>query len=478
MDRNDFSSPNDLEDQIMSDLSGVNRRMLGFVQAMANTMALNQETVLELQAFLKACFSRQSLLSGNMEEHIQRVEVFKLAVTLRTYHAVLNNQTDQKEAMDTLSTIQENINTKTTFTSVQKTEVTTTCRKVIWDGNRTDFTNNVVVEAVMHLLQSNRKSNGFEDVLGKGAPHTRVSALKSLVSIQASYIKNEYRRYIKNAIVGEGNREPLSITKMLDIGTRKFGCTSGSAEVPHAFQLLIIRRFARDNVYLLQHKGEGANDGASLSLGHGDTGERGFLGQLTQFFVEKESVWGRNRTTSEGWMSYLDEAAKEERSLFPQDQIPILPQIGGARNTNTLQTPMPSRTGTVTFATPESFNFLSGMLHVVAMFSVVEGRHIGTARTASPSIDSPSAAARLGANGGRQDLDLFSSAAVPSIPNVRRPIVDNRSGQSTGAHGFTLPPLSDATNTGMRPFDPVHNTSRDQSVANKGGMYDFSAVNY
>ncbi|KAG6818297.1 hypothetical protein H0H93_006194 [Arthromyces matolae] len=452
MDQNDFS-----EDQIMSDLSGVNRRMLAFIQALANTMALNQAT-----------------LSGSMGEDAQRVEVFKLAATLRTYHTILNNQTDQKEATDTLLAIQENLNTKTTFTIGQKAgaEVTTTCRKVIWDPSRTDFTNNVVVEAVMHSLESNRKSNGFQDVLGKSAPHTRVSALKSLVSVQASYIKNEYRRYIKTSLVGEGNRDPLSVTKMLDVGTRKFGCTSGSADVPH-------RRFARDNVHLLQ-KGEGANDGVSLSPGHGDGGERGFLGQLTQFFVEKESVWGRNRTTSEGWMrsalfplvsyasnivsaSYIDQAAKEERSLFPQDQIPILPQIGGARNTstNSLQTPMPTRTGTVNLATPESFNFLSGM-----------------SRTVSPGVDSPSAAARLGANGGRQDLDLFSGAGVPSIPNVRRPIVDNRSGQSAGAHGFTLPPLSDATNAGLRSFDPVHNASRDQSAANKGGMYDFSGVNY
>ncbi|KAF8150579.1 hypothetical protein B0H34DRAFT_143760 [Crassisporium funariophilum] len=305
-----------------------------YVNMLANKMGLGQSYVNELFAFLDTAFF--------MTEEMKRVELFKMATDFRTHQAVLMIQADYKSIKTTLERVEYNMDHSTRFTASQTAEIRNTCRLVVFDPSRTDYTNPTVIGAVLARLKKYHAINGFKDYFEAESPtQARAEALKSLISTEASTAKSQFRLLISAGILGDNKSGPTSLTESLMEGMSRFMRSSDVPEVKHAVHLLIVRAFAQNNKHLLADKGNNNTveventpapfvpDDTSNTKKRKLTGRAGkdFCTLLTMFFTAKEAVWGDD-VSAEGWTGYIDKAIKDEEHNHPDDKMPLIPRRG------------------------------------------------------------------------------------------------------------------------------------------------------
>lgn len=288
-----------------------------FVYIVANRLGLDQQYISELSAFLE--------LADSLTPSQKRMELFKLAVHFRTYHATLQSQATQSTNQDTLAQVKRSLDHDTTFTKAQlvheqiisfalllmgkQAEMKIACGRVLWEPDRIDYTNPAIKIAAWDYLKKHRKTNSFDDFF-QSPTNTRAEALRSELGEAASYVKGQLKVLVKEGILG-GKDAPSSLTVNVTECMRKFG-SSDRPDVKHAIHLLIIRAFARENADLLREAtkkkpSETEPQGKSQATinyvptttiprkrKHTGAAARGptFFTSLTAFLHEHEELWG------------------------------------------------------------------------------------------------------------------------------------------------------------------------------------------
>lgn len=144
-----------------------------------------------------------------------------------------------------------------------------------------------------------------------------------------------FRLQIRQGILGDTGKAPISLTATTTDGMRKFTGSSDGVDVKHALHILIVvrvilvyrylsmsvaeldcpkRAFARGSKNLLREstKGQHKNqDQENEPLAEGALAKRqkrertpDFFSELTSFFTMKEALWGRD-LKGPGWARYI-----------------------------------------------------------------------------------------------------------------------------------------------------------------------------
>ncbi|KAG5633798.1 hypothetical protein H0H81_005215, partial [Sphagnurus paluster] len=267
-----------------------------FIQMIVNKMGLGPLFVEELCAFLAT--------ASFMDDNIKRVEIFKLAVQLRTYQSLIQSQGVYKNIQSTLDHVDRSIDHAAAgFTEAQIIEVRSACRVIVWDASRMNYTNPAVVQATPAYLRKYRHINGLKDYFE--APNQKqASMVKRLASGQASYMKGMYRNLIKLGVLGNGKTAPTSLTDNLLAAVARENIhllvTKSAAKIENSDPVIF------DNPSATSAPASPAPSSSNrlfkpLPKLTGTVSQgKDFLTRLTIFYAEKEIEWGEDLTTS-GW---------------------------------------------------------------------------------------------------------------------------------------------------------------------------------
>ncbi|KAG6808387.1 hypothetical protein H0H92_004303 [Tricholoma furcatifolium] len=317
--------------------------MITWVHRLANKLRLDEANIGEIFAFLE-------------------VEIFKMAQGYRTLQAIERNHAEYEAIKRLVERMENMLDQSVVFTDMQKNVVRMACRVVVYEDTQTDYSNIAISEAVLEKIKKHSKNNGFKDFFEHGAPtQARSDALRTLIGKEASYIKGQFKGVFKTALLGS---PPTSLSQTLMECTTKFKQSMDIPDVGHALHILIIRSFSRSNLHLFRLDDTGIEpDSDSPSSNRENmpppakkakkrkatgTAAKGtdFFSKLTQFFIEKERIWGTNISTG-GWAAYVslafgvgseadnlrsfvNDAIRIEEREHPDDPMPLIPRSSAA----------------------------------------------------------------------------------------------------------------------------------------------------
>ncbi|KAG6913996.1 hypothetical protein DXG01_002987 [Tephrocybe rancida] len=310
-----------------------------FVTDLINTYRLNPNLTRDLHAFL--------LLGPSLSDDDKRSRLFTAALMFQVLEQVRACQTTCDENKEALDLMKQNMQEGTAFTKAHEAEMKAACRFVLFQANRTDFSNPGIIDAARTRLKSNKKNNGFA-IYFDSPTQAQIGSLRKLASSTASSVKSQFRTLIKDGILGTPRVGPISLTTMLRRGMTQLLCVSDSdkvVEVELAFHLLIVRAFARKHPDLLREaskrKAINLMDNNSNSDDNDDTfeadsngpratgaaaGGNDFFTQLSNFYLRKGKRWGSD-LKGDGWAGYIKEALEDEMAAHPDDTIPLIPRV-------------------------------------------------------------------------------------------------------------------------------------------------------
>ncbi|KAG6875983.1 hypothetical protein C0992_001574, partial [Termitomyces sp. T32_za158] len=276
----------------------------------------------------------------------QRLELFKFATKFRTHQALQQSQTDYATIKTIMERVENALDHSISFTESQKNTIRMVTRLKIWEHDRTNYSNPIIIAVVRAYLKKHSETNGFKDYFNDDEQtQSRTKAFKSTLGREASYIKAQLRN-IKEGVTGRG----INFTTNFIDATHKFLRASDVPDVQHGIHFLIMRAFAWANPKLVDEFAESSSSISEVDIEMEDwapasnakkrktsdkstsrmpTGSAAkgtdFFSELTQFFKEKERLWGTNVRMG-GWVDYVEEAIKKEEDLFPDDKLPIIPR--------------------------------------------------------------------------------------------------------------------------------------------------------
>ncbi|KAF8056705.1 hypothetical protein FPV67DRAFT_1456807 [Lyophyllum atratum] len=245
---------------------------------------------------------------GLFQNEKQHVELFKLAVQFHTHQAVILNAGEYNTIKATLERLENNMDHSMTFTANQT--IRNACRLVVFDPDRTDYTNPTVSGAVLAHVKKYQAVNGFKDHFDADSrTKARAAALKTLIGTEASTIKGQFRLLILAGIFGDAKSGPQSLTATLMVGMLPFKHSSKVPDVKHAVQLLLVHQFARENNYLLQDINKKSSTHAKAK-------------SIPTPFVPDDSGDAKKQKLT----GYIAKPIQNEKHDHPDDKMPLIPR--------------------------------------------------------------------------------------------------------------------------------------------------------
>ncbi|KAF8187058.1 hypothetical protein K438DRAFT_1973233 [Mycena galopus ATCC 62051] len=288
-----------------------------FMDLLANTLKLDPDHRSDLQScldFFHSLPQDQLLAHGYLQ-----------ATLFQIVELLLEIKADYTAMKDTLKEVQKSITENLDLTTAQKAEVTAVTKLMVWDPTRTNFENDDIVKASLEHLKKGQKTNGMKVIFDSSQSRTRV--LTRALGRSASYAKSTFRNFLNDSLDGSA---ATCLTVTTTNGMKKFTGSGENVSPKHAIQLVILRQVGRDNRELLRRKSnkrvhEDSPEAVNPTRDSDDS-ESQFWVVVTNFFEAKAKLWGTDRKSS-GWSGYLDTAVAQERKLFPNDTIPLIPHI-------------------------------------------------------------------------------------------------------------------------------------------------------
>ncbi|KAJ6544897.1 hypothetical protein B0H10DRAFT_2203026 [Mycena sp. CBHHK59/15] len=186
-----------------------------------------------------------------------------------------------------------------------------------------------VTSACKAYLEKHQAVNGLQVVFATSA---RKRVLKQAIRRQASYTKT-YVHGILLPSVCHDDSLGTSLTTVTGLLARK--CLGGSenATPKLAIWVAILRSFAcqHPELFKLKDDSDSANQLPEKQTHAGDPKHRGrvpkgtdFWSRIAALWKEKTDQWGSDLKAT-GWAQYINEVMRVERSMYPDDTIPLIP---------------------------------------------------------------------------------------------------------------------------------------------------------
>ncbi|KAJ7019779.1 hypothetical protein C8F04DRAFT_1321119 [Mycena alexandri] len=286
-----------------------------FADSLCNTLGLNAKYRSDLQTFV-------NMLTGSRDDRIAMV--YLMATNLYTQQIVLDGRADYAAIAELLQDVKAALSQNLDFTKEQRTEITLGCKIKVWDPKRIDFDNDAIRHDVLSLLKSHKNSNGLKAVFDAGG--ARVKTLGQFIGLQASYAKSIFRNHIRDSLSG-------CVTLATTGAMRKLVGSTENITPVHAMRMLVLRHFARENKELLGPVQESNKRARVGEPGDADnrkptrgTDSDSWWPQVTIYFEAKNKAWTAD-LKSPGWTQLINELMANEKKLFPNDLIPLIPTV-------------------------------------------------------------------------------------------------------------------------------------------------------
>ncbi|KAJ7048324.1 hypothetical protein C8F01DRAFT_1283530 [Mycena amicta] len=224
-------------------------------------------------------------------------------------------------------------------TSEQKADILSICRLKVYDPKRTNYDNDSLSEEVMAHLKKHKDTNDFKAFFQPNHQN-RIKVLMTALRHACTTAKTDLRGQIKT------NRN-VGLSTAANNATRKMARSVDNITVSHVLRMAVLRRFARENPGLLEDvttttgnkRSRQDDDIGTASIRRPNTNEAdSFWGKFASFLADKSQEWGTDMK-SLGWTQHINHAIIEERKRFPNDPIPLLPQIHTAAPVASMQAP-------------------------------------------------------------------------------------------------------------------------------------------
>ncbi|RDX50750.1 hypothetical protein OH76DRAFT_1482146 [Lentinus brumalis] len=309
------------------------------------------------------------------------------------------------------------------------------CKKLVFEPTRTDFEN--LAEHARDKLKDPMQYPDFEPAFkSEQGKATVMGYCRS----QANYVRNLYRKTLKLKLFDPKGR--CGLTACVRSLISKLDPTlEPSARL--VLRVAIFRRFCMENPGALDCEDPPVGQQQSTTSGKRKRDNSGpFWEQVEDFLKEKVRELGED-ITSEDWKTYINEALQEERRRFPDDHLPLLPQIdlspptvSGINTTlNHLGSTDDVFTTALTNTHPQAHGMEGGELRHGRAHTLPESI---PSSPFSPSISRLSPSPNLFGTPGTPALSsshLSNPSFVPSASSFRQ--------SAAGSSSVHLPPLSD-----------------------------------
>ncbi|KAJ7207738.1 hypothetical protein C8J57DRAFT_1258028 [Mycena rebaudengoi] len=295
-----------------------------FVDKLANTYGLGDSYRDELHSFLQ--------LAWLLPQVQLTVALIQQATTLQTQQYIrqlIDTCTTFKGSTDGLkSALMQAPQSMKDHTSV----LNAACKLKMFDGLRIDFDNDAIKSDVLLYLKQRQDSNGLTGFFEEGSPRNKL--LKQSLGRSASYAKSSVRQHIIDSMV----KNPTDLTALTSLLARKCIGSADNAKPQHAIWCAIIRAVLRDNPELLKDIDKETRAAAlkrkrnAPDTENNDTNAteekkaNDFWGRVSTFWNKKNAEWGPD-LKSAGWMQHINKIITEERALYPNDPLPLIPLL-------------------------------------------------------------------------------------------------------------------------------------------------------
>lgn len=235
---------------------------------------------------------------------------------------------------------------KTDLDETQKHEMGLVCRRILWEATRYDFDNNSIASAAWAVIEENKLHNNFGIYFSESRSATLEKNADSAMSERCSSAKAALRTLIIGYTTGEN---ALSLTSATKIIAKRLGGVIDTRQIKAAdiVRTALLRHYYRLNESVLRPKTKSTlkkrkrpsdvADNLADAAGAVDDGfELGtkvpppppggdFWSVLLDPLVEKLKVLGS--TDGDEYKGFVNSLIQEERRLFPEDKLPLLPLV-------------------------------------------------------------------------------------------------------------------------------------------------------
>ncbi|KAL0575043.1 hypothetical protein V5O48_006916 [Marasmius crinis-equi] len=221
----------------------------------------------------------------------------------------------------------------------QKKEILSQAKMAVFEPDRVDFDNDALLVSVKARLEKSKLLNGFEELFKDSTSQTKKHAFNSEIRTQlVSSAKTTLRDLIKKSIHPESGS---CVSATVTAAARKLTGSSDGLNAKHGIRIVLMRQYARNNPKLLEPK-RGATAAAAIRAakrkrpdnaaenGGSEATEEPEQDHDEMPFVNSFGAWmngmyqnqkyGSNYANND-WPS----AIQEERKLWPNDTIPLIP---------------------------------------------------------------------------------------------------------------------------------------------------------
>ncbi|KAJ7716485.1 hypothetical protein DFH07DRAFT_862203 [Mycena maculata] len=312
--------------------------LTNFADAISNNNNLDVENRMELHSFLQ--------LGNDLSFPPLKIALVQHATSLQTQQMVREVLT----VCTTLHKIVKSVEDRAaaSFTDDQILEIRSACKFVLFDHTRVHFDNDAIVKAATAYLKKHKNTNGFKDAFG-ASNKGREKALGKAVRDAASYAK----ALVRNAILASmpGNKRDgvgAGLTALVTSLAKKCTGLSENATTKEAIWCAILRHIVREDPRLagllnsdelqdappvLPARPPKRNRDGVAKQGRAADGND-FFSIIEDEFKKMRLGMGDDWKGSE-WVKFIDYIIGQERSLWPSDTLPLIPQAQGAPPSST-----------------------------------------------------------------------------------------------------------------------------------------------
>ncbi|KAJ6550709.1 hypothetical protein B0H10DRAFT_1968795 [Mycena sp. CBHHK59/15] len=268
-----------------------------FADALCNTLGLNPKFRSDLHTFLT--------LLGSASRANAIPMIYTMATNLYTQQLILDSRADYAAIAEVMKGVKAILTQNLDMTKEQRDEVTAACKLKVWDSKRTDYDNDDLKSDVLGHLKKHMASNRCEPIFSSKG-QARLKALNQFVGLQCSYGKSFLRSHIKETLKS-------CLTLATTSAMKKLAGSTENITPMHAMRMAIFS-------FSLSSK-QATSVPAS---GRRGTDTNSWWPQMSVYLEAKN----KELTTdlkSPGWTVHLDQLMANERRLFPNDIILLIP---------------------------------------------------------------------------------------------------------------------------------------------------------